>query len=257
MTPTLKILGLCVREETVTLLRNVSFSATGGEFIGVVGPNGAGKSTLLTSIAGIRQNVDGAIKVFGTDFDSVTPMERARTLAYLPQKREVYWAVTAEAVVTLGRFAYGRPDRLSAHDLAAVDDALVECDADQFRTRPLHTLSGGEQTRVHLARLFASRAPIMLADEPTAALDPKHALAVLSALRRKSDDGALVIAALHDLDHATRFCTRILVLDKGRIVADATPEHALTDKIIHQSFGVHAQRIGDAETTTLRLTPLN
>ncbi|MEZ5917143.1 MAG: ABC transporter ATP-binding protein [Parvularculaceae bacterium] len=257
MTPALKIFNLCAREDTATLLHDVSFSAERGEFIGIVGPNGAGKSTLLRSIACLHSNIQGGIEVFGAAIHTFSPMERARALAYLPQLREVHWAITAEAVVALGRFAFGQPDRLSSQDLAAVEDAMVECNANAFRTRPVHMLSGGEQTRVHIARLFASHAPIMLADEPTAALDPKHALDILSALRCKVDNGALVIAALHDLDYATRYCTRIIDLDEGYVVADAPPNEALSNEVIRQSFGVHAQRVGKTGMTALRLAPLN
>ncbi|MCA8887445.1 MAG: ABC transporter ATP-binding protein [Parvularculaceae bacterium] len=256
MTPALKISNLCAQEDTATLLQDVSFSAACGEFIGIVGPNGAGKSTLLQSIARIRSNIAGDIEVFGAAIDSLSSIKRARALAYLPQLRKVHWAITAEAVVALGRFAFGKPDRLSPQDLEAVENAMVECNAYAFRNRPVHMLSGGEQTRVHLARLFASHAPIMLADEPTAALDPKHALDILSALRRKADNGALVIAALHDLDYATRYCTRIIVLDDGLVVADASPNEALSNEVIHQSFGVHAQRVGERGMTALRLTTL-
>jgi iron complex transport system ATP-binding protein len=130
-------------------------------------------------------------------------------------------------------------------------------DASKIRSRVMQSLSGGEQTRIHLARLFASGAEILLADEPTSALDPKHALDVLAALRRKTDNGALVIAALHDLDLAARYCTRVIVIDDGRVAADGAPVDALSEAVIKETFRVHATYISDAGHTSLRLSPID
>lgn len=230
-----------VRRGSAELLNTVSLTAGSGAFIGVIGPNGAGKTTLLRAVAGLEKADGGEIRLNGAPLFAIAPLERARSLAYLPQLREVHWAMTAEAVVSLGRFAYGSPHRLGPADRAAVEAALAVTDSGSFRSRVVSTLSGGEQARIHLARALAAETPVVIADEPTAALDLKHALAIAEVLRAKADAGGLVIAALHDLDLARRFCTRIVVLNDGKIIADAAPAENLNDDLVANVFGVPAQ----------------
>ena len=230
--------AVTVRRAGKSLIEAISFAAEGGDFIALVGPNGAGKTTLMRALAGLEAPAAGRASVDGADVRALAPAVRARKIAYLPQAREVAWAITAEAVVALGRFAFGSAQRLSADSRAAVERALAAADAAAFRARTMPTLSGGEQARVHLARALAAETPILLADEPTAALDPRHAQAIMGALRAKADAGAIVVAALHDLRSARKFCTRMIVLDRGRLVADDAPERALTPALIEQVFGV-------------------
>ncbi len=235
--------GVTVRKGDCALLTDVSMAAHGGEFIGLVGPNGAGKTTLLRALAGLEPATAGALAVDGGALGALSPRERARKIAYLPQTRDVAWAITAEAVASLGRFAYGAPSRLGSADRAAVDSALLATGAEAFRGRTMTTLSGGEQARVHLARAFAAGTPILLVDEPTAALDPRHQRAIMVALGAKAAAGALVIAALHDLRLARRHCTRIIVLDCGRVAADDAAARALTATLLATVFGVGAEEI--------------
>jgi iron complex transport system ATP-binding protein len=229
----LEAVNLTVRRKGAALIDAVSLNAASGDFIGLVGPNGAGKTTLLRALCGLDEGASGSVLIDGTDIGAFSPRERARRIAYLPQIREVAWAITAEAVVALGRFAYGAVSHLGSEDRAASARSTAA-----FRTRTMPTLSGGEQARVHLARALAAETPILLADEPTAALDPKHQRAVMAALRAKAETGGLVIAALHDLRLAERWCTRILVLSGGRMLADASPAQALTMEIMEEVFGV-------------------
>ena len=220
------------------VLDSVSLLAAGGEFVALIGPNGAGKTTLLKALAGLEAPAKGHVTINGAEAHALAPRRRARLVSYLPQAREVAWAITAEAVVALGRFAYGTPQRLSPGDRAAVDRALAATDAEIFRVRTMPTLSGGEHARVHLARALAAETPLLLADEPTAALDPRHANAIMGALAAKAEAGGLVIAALHDLRLAQRFCTRTVVLDLGAVIADDAPGNALTPALLHKVFGV-------------------
>lgn len=235
---TIEVEKLTVRRGDRALLRSVDFTARAGEFIGVVGPNGAGKSTLLRALAGLEGATEGRVSLNGAPVAGLKPIERARALAYLPQSRDVHWAVTAEAVVSLGRFAYGAPHRLGPADRAAVEAALAATDSTSFRSRVASTLSGGELARVHLARAFAAGAPALIADEPTAALDLRHALSIIALLRAKADAGGLVIAALHDLDLARRFCTRLIVINDGAVAADGAPSKALSEDVLRRVFGV-------------------
>lgn len=234
----LKIDRLCIRRGGADLLHSVCMTARAGEFIGVVGPNGAGKTTLLRAVVGLEKADAGSVSLNGASVLEMPSKARAKTTAYLPQEREVHWAVTAEAVVSLGRFAYGSPGRLGPSDRAAVERALAATQAQSFRSRVVSTLSGGEQARIHLARALAAETPVVVADEPTAALDLRHALSIAEILRARADAGGLVIAAIHDLNLAQRFCTRVIVLNEGRLVADGAPIDALSDNQIASVFGV-------------------
>jgi len=257
MTDLLSLSKANVMRGTAAILSDVSFGARAGEFIGVVGPNGAGKSTLLRALVGLEPLVGGSSLVEGAPIASLALRKRAQRVAYLPQLREVAWDMTAEAVVALGRFAYGAPHRLSAHDSESVERAITAAGAESLRARIVTSLSGGEQARIHLARAFAGETPILIADEPVSALDPRGQLAIMAALKSRAEEGGLVIAALHELDLAARFCTRILVISEGRLVADAAPEEALSPMTIQSVFGVSASELhGKNGERALSLRPL-
>ncbi|WP_116091569.1 ABC transporter ATP-binding protein [Sphingomonas crusticola] len=217
-----------------------------GGVIGLIGPNGAGKSTLVRAIAGLIPH-EGAILIDGTAIDSLSPRERARQIAYLPQGQNVHWPLTVERLVALGRLPHLAPfARPAAADQAAVEAALERTDLLGLRTRPIDQLSGGERARTLLARALAVEAPLLLADEPLAALDPAHQIEVMALLRGEAARGATVIAVLHDLTIAARWCDRLLLIDEGRLVADGPPREVLTADRIGSVYGVSAF-IGEIE----------
>lgn len=244
MTALLSIDGVTVRLGDRKVLDTVSFQGARGEVIGLIGPNGAGKSTLLKAAAGLTPVEAGAISVSGAALSAMPLQDRARRIAYLPQARPVFWSIPARAVVALGRFAYGDPLSQSAEDKAAVNRALAGCNAEGLAQRPVNELSGGELARIHLARAFAGETPILLADEPVTALDLKHQITVMKLLCRKADEGGAVIAALHDLALAYKYCTRIIVINHGRIAADGPPEQTLTPALLRDVFGVTPEDAG-------------
>jgi iron complex transport system ATP-binding protein len=238
--PLLNARGVAVRLGGVRVVDGASFDAKAGELAAMVGPNGAGKTTLIRACAGLVP-AEGTITLGGRALGSLAPRERARMIAYLPQGHVFHWPMAVAAIVALGRHPHADPfSPPSAGDDAAVSRALAACTLDAFATRPVATLSEGERARVALARALASEAPILLADEPTAALDPRHQLVVMALLRRIARDGAAVVAVLHDLTLAARFADRVLVMDRGRIVADGTPDVALSRDRIAEIFGVEA-----------------
>lgn len=204
----------------------------------LLGPNGAGKSTLIRIAAGLV--VPGSGEAFLGDVlaHRTAPSVRAKRLAYLPQSRPLAWGISVEALVALGRHALPRHER-------AVEQALRACGLLDLRNRRADTLSGGELARAHLARALAAEAPALLADEPTAALDPRHALGVMQILADRAASGAAVLAAVHDLSLAARFATRIAVLHEGRLVADAAPQEALTPALLAAVFGVRGALSAD------------
>jgi len=223
-------------------LTDVSFAADGGGLIALVGPNGSGKTTLLRAASGLVPMTGGAVTLDGGPVAALSAKARARAIAYLPQERSTAWPMTGRALVALGRHPYAGPLRREGDaDRAAVERALEAANAAAFAERRVDALSGGERARILLARAFAVEAPALLADEPTAALDPAHQLKVMEALRGAAAAGTLVIAALHDLSLAARFADRVLVLDDGRLVADGTAAEALGARVLAQVFGVRRE----------------
>jgi len=221
-------------------LRDVSFEVNAGKFIGLIGPNGAGKSTLLKTIAGLIKPETGTC-LSGVRLVTVMPaQERARQISYLPQARPVFWSVTARDIVALGRFAYGAPLTEDARDERAIAHALSETGAAHLADRAASELSGGELARAHLARALAGETPLLLADEPIAALDPAHQLGVMRLLKSKTEEGRTVIAALHDLALAARYCTRLIVLKDGAMLADGAPKVILSPELLAMAFDVKA-----------------
>ena len=222
------------------ILSDISLDVQAGEMVALVGPNGAGKSTLLKAMLGLLQPEAGTVLLDGVDVTGLSARDRARRMAYLPQDRTVAWSITGADLVALGRFAWGAAayDRLGSEDRDAVDLALDQAGASGLKHRLIHELSGGEQARLHLARVLATRAPVLLADEPIASLDPRHQLDAMQVLRSQADQGASVICALHDLDLARRYADRIAVLDQGGLKAFGKAHLALTDDILAQVFAV-------------------
>ncbi len=229
------------------IVERASLALRGGELIALVGPNGAGKTTLIRALAGLTPS-DGTITLGGKPLDAMKPRERARAIAYLPQGHIFHWPMSVESIVMLGRAPHGDPfSSTSPDDRAAVARALATTETQVFAQRAVTTLSGGEKARVALARALATQAPVLLADEPTASLDPRHQLVVMELLRAAARNGNAILAIVHDLTLAARFADRVLVMDRGRIVAEGPPEDALSVERLAAVFGIDAAivAIGD------------
>ena len=225
------------------VLNDVSFALSPGHLVALVGPNGAGKTTLLRALAGLVPS-SGVIAVGGAALSSLSLRERARRFGYLPQGHVVHWALPARDIVALGRYPHGATDpaRLTAKDAEAVLRAMQAADVVEFSDRRVTELSGGERSRVALARVLAVEAPVILADEPTSSLDPRHQIDVMKTLRAAADNGTLVIVVTHDLGLAARFADTILVLSDGRLVSQGAPASALSETIMAEVFRVSAYR---------------
>lgn len=212
-----------------------------GEFVAVVGANGAGKSTVLKALTGLVELERGTVRLDDRDIRDLSPRALGQAFAYLPQDRSVYWPLTAERVVALGRlphrnFAAGE----SASDRAIVDAAMRRMDVAGLARRPIVALSGGERARVLVARALAQEAAFLLADEPTAGLDAAHSLQLFEEFRRLAHEGRAIVAALHDLSLALRYATRVILLSHGRILADGPPQSVLNPERLAQAFGISA-----------------
>jgi iron complex transport system ATP-binding protein len=235
--------GLGVTLAGRVVLNDISLSLVSGHLVALVGPNGAGKTTLLRALAGLVPS-DGAIHVGGDALSSLPLRERARRFAYLAQGHIVHWPLPARDIVALGRYPHGATDpaRLTPRNSEAVLRAMQVADVVAFSERRVTELSGGERSRVALARVFAVEAPVILADEPTSSLDPRHQIDVMKSLRTAADKGTLVIVVTHDLGLAARFADRVLVLSDGRLVSQGAATEALSEQVMADVFRISAYR---------------
>ncbi|MEZ5850335.1 MAG: ABC transporter ATP-binding protein [Hyphomicrobiaceae bacterium] len=228
--------GISVRLGHRDVLRSVDTVIVPGRITGIIGPNGAGKSTLIRSLAGLVPPTSGAIDLGDSPLTRVAGAARGRQIAYLAQERTVHWALAVDAVVALGRL----PHRGCApeEDRRAITAAMTAADVAHLAQRTVTHLSGGELARVLLARALAQEAALLLADEPSAGLDPEHALALFGLLQRLAADGRGIGIAVHDLTMAARFCHDLVVLCGGQVVASGPAADVLRGDVLEKVFGV-------------------
>jgi iron complex transport system ATP-binding protein len=233
--------GACVVE-------SLSATLEPGTITAIVGPNGAGKSSLLLGLAGLLAPSAGRVVQGGSDLASVSPRQRAQVIGYLPQMPEIAWDIAVENLVALGRLPWR--DR----GTQAIEAAIAALTLEELRYRPASRLSGGERARVLLARVLAGEPRWILADEPVAALDLAHQIALITHLKACAKAGQGVVLVLHDLALAMNHADRVLVLEQGRLAADGTPEAALACDVIARVWGVQAQWLGKAPAMGLVTT---
>jgi iron complex transport system ATP-binding protein len=235
------------------VIDGLSASLAAGELVGLLGPNGAGKTTLMRACLGLGRTTSGRILLGGAEAGDLPGAERARRAAYIPQERTIAWPLTVEALVALGRL----PHRAgAAADTRAVNAALAAMELGPLRLRPATRLSGGERARALIARALAQDTPLLIADEPVAGLDPAHAIALMARLRALAASGRGILVSLHDLGLAARWCHRILLLDRGRLVAEGVPGAVLTPERLAQVYGIVAHLGADAQGPILVPTGL-
>ena len=233
MTAALQVRDAAVRLGKREVIHEANLEVRGGELVGIIGPNGSGKTTLLRAALGLTPLARGEAFLGGRTVGRLAASERARLASYLPQDRTVGWNIPAELVAALGApHLPGPPGRERAKL------ALREVGAGDLSGRRILNMSGGERARVLLARLICGGAPLLVADEPVASLDPAAQMEVLSILRARSRKGAGVLVTLHDLTLALRFCDRVAVMVDGRLAGAGDPGEVLTASTLSQVFGV-------------------
>lgn len=233
--------GLSVALGGRAVVREASWRLRAGELVALLGANGAGKTTALRAVLGMIPRAAGVVRIGDADPARMTPSARARSVAYLPQIRRLAWPLRVRDVVALGRFAHGAvPARPGDADGQAVARAVRACDLESLADRSCAALSGGELARVHVARALAAEAPLLLADEPTAALDPLHQHQVMQLLRAGADGGRGVLVVMHDAALAARTADRLLWMAAGRVVAAGPPGATLTEARLAEVYGVQA-----------------
>jgi iron complex transport system ATP-binding protein len=224
----------------IIALCDASLSLSGGEVVGLVGPNGSGKTTLIRIVTGVVRPDSGHVTIAGRDAERMRQVELARQIAVVPQEPVLPPAFTALACVLMGRTPHLRLlQNEGASDLEAARRAMLATDTWLLADRLLGELSGGERQRVVVARALAQETPILLLDEPTAHLDLGHQASVLGLMRGFArNDGKAVLAVVHDLTLAARYCDRLVMLNNGSVVADGKPDEVLTPERLRQVYGV-------------------
>lgn len=239
--PVLDARDIHVRLGGREVLRGIRLEVRASQIVGIVGPNGAGKSTLLRALAGLIPPSKGDIELDGKPTSELDRRTLGRRVAYLSQDRVVHWPLTVRAVVALGRLPHRSPlASESRKDRDAIERAMVTMDVAGFAERPVTGLSGGEKARVLIARALAQDATFLIADEPTAGLDPAHALALIDHLTAISRDGHGIVIATHDLSMAARLCDTVHMLKAGEIIAEGRGQEVFTPESMAVGFGVGA-----------------
>lgn len=244
----LKAENVVVNRGGKAILHGISTRFEAGSFTAIIGANGAGKSTFLNAAAGLYRPDAGEVTLDGEAIAGLSPRALARRRAFVPQSPRCEWPISVERLVALGLTPVlpafgGLPEAMEA-EIAQVLDAF---DLTEHRSQPATTLSGGELARAMLARALVCNPQILMADEPMAGLDPRHALDTVARLRRLARAGKMVVATVHDLTLAARFADRILCLRDGRVIADGPTRTTLTSGLVRAAFDVDACVVGTGE----------
>ncbi|MFC0205507.1 ABC transporter ATP-binding protein [Novosphingobium soli] len=242
-----------VRRGERTILHDISLRFTAGGLTAVIGPNGAGKSTMLDLAAGLLVPDAGTVRLGDIALATIGRKLLAQRRAYLPQRAGVEWPISVERVVALGLTpslpAFGvLPDRL----VPAVEEALAACDLLALRDRPATALSGGELARTMLARAIVGDPELLIVDEPTAGLDPRHAIDAMRRLRARADAGRTVIVAIHDLDLALNHADNIVAIRDGRLLTQGPVAEVVTEDLLATLYDVRIRILRDADGVAVR-----
>ncbi|MBC7082076.1 MAG: heme ABC transporter ATP-binding protein [Firmicutes bacterium] len=226
----------------ITALDGVSLSVSGGELVGVLGPNGSGKTTLLRARAGALRPISGKVTLDGRDIHRMSARAVARRLAVVPQNGYTPFSFSVKDIVLMGRWAHlGRFAGETRRDIEAAARAMEATQVAHLAMRPITELSYGERQRVMVARALAQEPRILLLDEPTSHLDPRHQVEIMDLVWSLSrQDGLGVVAVLHDVNLAAQYCDRIVMLKGGRLAASGTPGEVITAQVIEEVYGVRS-----------------
>lgn len=239
------------------ILNGISFDVSPGQCVGILGPNGAGKSTLLRMLAAALPASAGTILLDGRALDQWPARARAQRLAFVSQRTDLTFPLRTREVVAMGRTPYLRRWQQEGEaDARIVAEAMTLTDTAHLTERDITTLSGGEMQRVAVARALAQQPAFLLLDEPTANLDLRHQLEILDVLTHLVLNGTTVLAALHDLNLAATYCSTVILLRNGEVVAAGSPATVLTAQTVRAVFGVEVFLSTHPQTGAPYLIPL-
>lgn len=220
------------------LVRNISLAVPAGQFLCIVGPNGAGKSTLLRMISNELVPTEGSIRLRKRNLKDYDPTELAKLRAYLAQKREMAFPFRALQIVLLGRHPYLQGRKESSNDVLFAQQQLQRLRSGHLAERVYLTLSGGESTRVDMARVLSQEPELLLLDEPTNHLDPYYQLELLELCRSLINEQKTIIAVMHDLNLVAQYADRVLLLSEGRLVLQGQPNEVFQREPLREIYGV-------------------
>ncbi|UZE96467.1 heme ABC transporter ATP-binding protein [Alkalimarinus alittae] len=240
------------------VIKNISLSFNKGEFVGLIGPNGAGKSTLLNLLMGLIKPTSGEVELAGQPLKQYKQRSIARHISLVPQDVSINYAFSVREIVAMGRNPHlGAFQPEANRDRKLIHLAMEKTDLLRMADRSVNQLSGGERQRVFIARAIAQEAPILLMDEPTASLDLCHQLEVLSLIKTLTKDGHLAVSAIHDVELASRFCDRLILINDGKVAAQGTPIDVLTKENLYRHFSIEADvEPYDQEGQSVRVTAI-
>lgn len=240
-----------------SILKNISLDIQPGEIIGVIGPNGSGKSTLMKLMGGVLQSKPGDIFFKGEDLRLLKRKTLAQSIAWIPQENPLVFPFKVSEVVLMGRHPYLSPlmfERME--DFHISRRAMEATQTLEFANRLFNEISGGEKQRVMIASALAQEPEMMLLDEPTSALDLKHQMQILNILKQLNETrGVTLVMALHDLHLASKFCKRTILLQKGQIVRDGTPDEVMQKDILEKVYDVKIKIFHDQEDGSIMISP--
>jgi iron complex transport system ATP-binding protein len=244
-TPIIELQSVGVALDGRAIIKNVTLDVYPGEVLALVGPNGAGKSTLLSLMSGDLSPTSGQARLNGKDVARCRPEEAARLRSVLMQSNTVSFPFTVWEIVEMGRAPWARTPQL-AEDTEAIQEALQAVDVQGLSERRFNQLSGGERARVSLARVLAQRTPVVLLDEPTAALDLRHEEDVMATIRGLANAGKAVVVVVHDLSHAAGYADRVAMIVGGELEAVGRPEDVIVADRVSRVYGVDVdiERVG-------------
>ena len=253
----LQIEALSVSYGPRRVLSDLSLEVASGQMLALIGPNGAGKSTLLRAVSGVIPAQSGRARVDGSDLLHLSPIQRARLLAVVPQAVSLPPAFSAWETVLLGRTPYlNFLGQVSARDEEIARQAMTRVEALDLAERRIGELSGGEQQRILLARALAQSTPVLLLDEPTSNLDLHYQVSFMETLGNLARQANLaVLVAMHDLNLAARYCDRVALLVEGQIIASGTPRQVLTPELISAAYHLPVQVIAHPFADTPLVVP--
>ena len=253
--PIIEITDLSVGYSTRQILSDVNIDIYKGELIGIIGPNGAGKSTFLKTIRGLLPKLQGSVRFLGKKIEDMPEKEFARTVAYLQQHVEVGFGYTGKEVVLAGRYPYmswwqSETDR----DREIAMECMEYTGTAELADRPVSEVSGGQKQRILLAKVLAQQTPILFLDEPTTGLDMVYQEEIFRFAQELSKMGKTVLMVVHELNLASKYCDRILLLGKGRLLADGKPQEVFTEQLLSYAYEADVEVAQNLHTNSLEIT---
>ncbi|MFX1293804.1 MAG: ABC transporter ATP-binding protein [Promethearchaeota archaeon] len=242
---------------TKLILDDISIQFKNGHLYGILGPNGSGKTTFIKILGGILKQNFGKVFINELDIKKLSIREMAKKLAIVNQSNTIEFDFTVSEIVRMGRFPHiGRFSRESAEDKKIINEILHQFNLYELKDRNFNQLSGGEQQKVIIARAIAQQSKIILLDEPTSYLDINYQLEFMERLKNYVDDGLIVVVVLHDVNLATQFCDKIILLNEGCIKAFGSPKEIITRDNIKSIYNIDVVVKRNLFTNSIYVIPL-